>query len=208
MVQSLITVGFGILASALFAVLVGNRIAVKVDTVKKARELDLGALEELYSLYGRFFAVWKAWNTPAAKPNQADLFREAAASEGRLESLFVRVACQRRLSEEDTDTLGKYRQAYQQLRNAIRDGKPLDWSSSDNPRYEAFKNLTAQFAVVLQPQVAGIHAPRRPSPEEAANALMRITENAYESTWFDTARMDGQSQAVRGGLGESRQLRR
>ncbi|MGB7979507.1 MAG: hypothetical protein WCF36_01800 [Candidatus Nanopelagicales bacterium] len=177
MMEAIISPLVTVLITALLAVLVGNRIALGVEIRRRAREYDLAASEEFFRLYGQFFALWKRWNyavtqDPAAAVVRDQFIKEAADAEGRLEALFVRVTTQRSLLKADVEALGRFRQAYQQLRESIRDGHRLkDWDSSDAPRYVGFKTLASQVALILAPREAS-RAKGRDSAVDASEALL------------------------------------
>ena len=51
-------------AASLAAVwLFGHRVSVHWNLRQKQRELDLAAVQQFYSTYGEFFAVWKLWSS-------------------------------------------------------------------------------------------------------------------------------------------------
>src|SRR4051812_33615839 len=90
--------------------------------IHKAVELELSAANELYRLYGEFFAVWKLWNyhklkisrsqgvevasereAPAAAQNDDirwDLMKRAALVDAGVEALLVKVTSERVLTED------------------------------------------------------------------------------------------------------------
>ena len=179
----------GPLTAAVLAFGVGNRLSARWAIRQKRREMAISATYEFHRLYGDFFATWKLWYyTLGASPQHHheyrwELIKKAAASEAGVESLFVRLATERRLLEHETEALGKFRQAYQQLRQAIRDGRNLSWSSSDHPEYIAFKRLAAAAAHLLE---SSDSAPR-PTLTETQAALLRITSNEWESQWLTPA---------------------
>ena len=105
---------------------VSNRITARWDERKKRRELDLIALGAFYEIYGQFFAIWKLWSGARKGLPEDDEFRRevlerSAEAEGRLESLLVRVASERNLSDRDCTLLGCFRQGFQSLRESIRE---------------------------------------------------------------------------------------
>src|SRR4051794_27917924 len=82
----------------LFAWVVTGRLARNYEARKARRDRDLAAAEELYEVYGQFFATWKAWEyMRGRKPRsrgsvgaeaRADLLAQAARCEGLYESLL------------------------------------------------------------------------------------------------------------------------
>jgi hypothetical protein len=159
-------VAFVVAAIAWF---VTGRFTRRQEAAKARQQRLLAAAEELYAVYGQFFATWKAWEfargrrrdqkgTVAAEVRQA-LLTQAAHVEGRYESLIVRVALEHRLSLADRTAMWSLRFALKELRTAIRDDVPLGWWRTDDPaspqehagalRYSAFKVLTATVASIL-----------------------------------------------------------
>lgn len=118
--------------------LVGQRLTVQWNLKQKQREQELASGQEFYRLYGEFFAVWKIWNEFKDNPRgvegltRKEIFVRACAAEGAMESLLVRLATSQPLTDEKIEVLGKFRQAYQSLRETIRDDKPLGWNRSNH----------------------------------------------------------------------------
>jgi hypothetical protein len=162
----------------------GQRLTVYWNLRQKQREYDMAAAREFQRLYGEFFAVWKLWNyhlkSPAgAGDPRSELLSRACTAEGSVESLFVRLASSRALTEEQARTLGRFRQGYQLLRQAIRDNRPLAWRSSAHPEYVAFKTLATEVALIIASELplSGAVVKAR------AASLLRITSNEWEQTW-------------------------
>jgi hypothetical protein len=156
------------------------------QSAQKQRELQLEAAARFYELYGEFFAVWKEWAAKAGKVMPAaaqrfrlDLYRRACVAEGHMEALLVRVVTEFSLDHDDVQTLGRFRQAYQTLREAIRADRDLGWDSSAHPGYAAFKRLAATVASLLARRTI----PELPAPGESAAALAEVTDNKWESGW-------------------------
>ncbi|WP_175920020.1 hypothetical protein [Burkholderia pyrrocinia] len=165
---------------------VGLRISAMWTLRQKRRELALSAAGELHRIYGEFFAIWKLWNyskreSPSSSVDEMrwDLLKRAALVEAGFEALLMKIASERVLSKVECDDLGLLRQGFQRLRENIRSGKSLDWSSSSDPEYVAFKRLSCGFANLLTSD----HQWRRPHQETAADALLDITSNVHEIRW-------------------------
>jgi hypothetical protein len=156
---------------------VGKQLTVLWSRRQKQNEQDLDAARDFHALYGDFFALWKLWNYyvrdlgAAALPGASrwQLLDRACSSEAKLESTLVRLASERRLTGKDIDTLGRFRQRYQQLRESVRDNVPLEWDHSQHPDYVEFKTLAPQVAAII----IGTGSVRR-------ELLMKITSNMYE----------------------------
>ncbi|MBF0368176.1 MAG: hypothetical protein HQL52_01860 [Magnetococcales bacterium] len=162
---------------------VGQGLTVSWNIRQKQKENDLTTARDFHLLYGEFFAIWKLWNYlirdvgPSELPelSRCDLLTRICESEGRLESTLVRIACERSLTNSDIEVLGKFRQLYQQLRQSIRDRKPLKWDSSEHPDYVAFKTLAPKVASLIVN-----HSGASPQVEEPSEALKKITSNKWE----------------------------
>lgn len=162
---------------------VGHRLTVYWAIRQKQRELELSALNDFYNLYGEFFAIWKLWaycNAPDEDMKLSDttrwsLLERACIAEGKLEAIFVMLSSERTLKDHDIETLGKFRQAYQQLRESIRDNKDLGWWSQDHPEYLSFKHLAYLTACII---LSGR------SRERKGEVLTKITSNSWEKTWI------------------------
>jgi len=170
LVTSLVVVGLGWL--------IGKRLTVLWSRRQRQNEQDLEVAREFHELYGDFFALWKLWNYlvrdlgAEALPGASrwEILDRACKSEVKVESTLVRLASERRLTPGDIETLGRFRQRYQQLRECIRDNVPLEWDHSEHPDYLEFKTLAPQVAAII----AGI-GPVRPQ------LLTKITSNVYET---------------------------
>jgi hypothetical protein len=158
----LLKVLFGAVVASALAWLVGTRIGYKWDEIKRRRESDRAALDEFYRVYGEFFSTWKLWNAhrrsgvPAPHDARWALLERAEIAESGFESLLVKIASERRLSERDVRLVASFRQAYQSLREHIRDDQALMWWATDKEgrtkgfrQYHAFKGLAAYFATLL-----------------------------------------------------------
>ena len=102
------------------------------------------------------------------------LLERACAAEGALESIFVKLSSERVLSESDIEILGRFRQAYQQLRESIRDNKPIGWWGNNQTEYLSFKRLAFLTACIILSDR---------SRDRTEEALSKITANTWESSW-------------------------
>lgn len=174
--------------TALLALLIGNRIAARWGVRQKRREMAMATANEFYKLYGEFFGVWKLWNYALdtrddqfAQTN-ATLLARAAAAEGGMEAILVKLAAERTLTLDEQSHLGRFRQAYQCLRQTIKKGKPLDWPSSEHAQYLAFKGLACHVAAIVTAEPT-----EPPSGAVAAESLRKITSNFWETRWVNGA---------------------
>ena len=165
---------------------IGKRITHYWNYRKSKQELDLEASKNFQSLYGEFFEIWKLWNyysRDVGKENFPEdlwwkVMDRACIAEGRLEALMVSITCEKHLTKDEIENLGMFRQGYQQLRESIRDYKPLNWNSSKDPEYVMFKNLSPRIqALIIRDSV------NPPSPSVAATQLKEITSNFWETEW-------------------------
>ncbi len=157
------------------------------QAAQKQRELQLEAAARFYDLYGEFFAVWKLWSatksgrvaTENPHASRVELHRRACVAEGGVEAVLVRLAAEYPLGPAEVEMLGKFRQAYQSIREAIRADRELSWGASDHPEYAAFKRLACGVAALLSANPpTGL-----PTAQASAAALSDITDNRWESGW-------------------------
>ena len=164
----------------------GQRFTYLWNVRQKRREFQLAASQQFYAAYGEFFAVWKLWNrldrgTASFDERRWELHKRAAAAEAIIEGTFVKLSSEIALNSDDIQMLGRFRQGFQHLREAIRENYTLPWSSSEHPEYKAFKTLAVRFAALLG-STWPVHSP---SCERAACQLMRITSNEWKAKWMD-----------------------
>ena len=190
-----------VVTAALLAWLVGTRVSYLWDEVKRQRESDLAALEAFYDAYGGFFAAWKSWavfnalprredSFPASDPMAWEILSRAGKAESGFESILVKLASEYAHTDDECRLYAAFRQATQSLREAIRNGKNLEWKAqplttananridakrpddslideerlNQYRRYRAFKALCEYVAVTLArgPHIKGQRRPRRP----------------------------------------------
>jgi len=170
---------------------VGARITAGWDQKKKRRELTMTATDAFYRSYGEFFAIWKEWSASRIalagsgdvdKATRSQLLSRAAVAEGAVEALLLKLAMERQLTPADVEILGCFRQAYQVMRESIRDNRPIGfgndaWHSSEAPGYAVFKGLATRLAQIVARE-HGI-----PDEVAAQQAFHAITSNRFESDW-------------------------
>jgi hypothetical protein len=98
--------------------------------------------------------------------------------------LLVKVALEHDLEDGEIETLARFRQGYQSLREAIRENRRLDWRGQPghgdaSEQYSAFKRLATFFASLLS-------APSllKPKPRDAQRALERATSVTIAGQWW------------------------
>jgi hypothetical protein len=179
---------------------VGQRLTMGWNLRQKRREYDLATAREFDALYGEFFVLLKLWNyyvrDVGAEALQGasrwNLLDRACTAEAKLESTFVRLATEKTLSKADIVRLGQFRQLYQQLRESIRDNKPLGWDWADHPDYVAFKSLAPEIAaLILSDQTKPLDGVK------GADALLAITSNRWEQ--YDVKRRTAEPGAAAAG---------
>jgi hypothetical protein len=185
LIKAAITAFNGILLLAL-TWFVGQRLAYQWNVRQKRRELQLASLQQFYLAYGEFFAVWKLWNrlerkAPTFDDRRWELWKRAATAESTVEATLVKLSLEIDLDENDINNLGRFRQAFQQLRESIRDNVILPWPSGDCPEYRTFKALSVVVAALLNnSEWSSSSISRRRTQEQ----LEKITSNQWERDWI------------------------
>jgi hypothetical protein len=165
--------------------LVGQRLTYEWNVRQKRRESQLSSLQQFYLAYGEFFAIWKLWNRLDQNATTADerrweLLKRSSAAEAIIEAILVKLSLELILSDDDVSNLGRFRQAFQQLRESIRDSKPLPWKSAESPEYKTFKALSIVVAGLLNGKW-----PNEPPPRSRAqDQLSLITANKWMKDWI------------------------
>lgn len=168
------------------------RITDRWDRIKKLREFDLQAVNEFHRLYGDFFSTWKSWDSlhsgSLRGQKNNDLVwqcqNRAAQIDGNIESLLVKVSAERSLTADEVSALAATRQAFQQLRKAIENDRPLNWWAADLAEYSAFKSLATITSCILSATPRGVESPKS---VDAARTLRTLTDNDLEETWVEVA---------------------
>jgi hypothetical protein len=164
--------------------LVGQRLSYQWSVRQKRRELQLASLQQFYAAYGEFFAVWKLWNRLDGQDamraeRRWELLKRSAAAEATIEGTSVKLSVELELKTADISCLGRFRQAFQQLRESIRDDVHLPWPDSTCPEYLTFKALSVSVAALLTGKWSD-----SPVPAATATAqLFRVTSNEWEKKW-------------------------
>jgi hypothetical protein len=160
--------------------LVGQKIIARYDLIKKQRELDIAVARDFHKLYGEFKEVSRLWRIhtySGQKPNiklpasaATDLLQRAAAAEGGVEAIIMKLATERVLGPLDIRALGLFRQAYQKLREAIRDSQPLEWTHGSK-EYHLYNEIAVQVARL----VSASDMKMQENPAAARKAFREIT---------------------------------
>jgi hypothetical protein len=203
--EKLAVAATGPVISAIAALAVGTWLTGKWTERQKKRELELDMANRFYSSYGAFRAIWREWNyywefeRDQLATKKAALFARACEAEGALEAVFLKLSSERRLSREDLATLGNLRQAYQVLRERIRDDEFIDYGSTQQSDYLEFKRLATYLGSLIM----------NASSKETADAgrafqnFREITSNKYEARWRRAARKRPPTPAGTSGAGDA-----
>ncbi len=185
-VEDILKSAIGPIIGALLAWFVGYWLAARWSLWQKRRELALAAAKDFYRAYGEFFAVGKLWAYSLKQlkdecPDESrwQLLQRATAAEAQIESLLIQLTAERTLSKQEREDAGKLRQAFQVLREAIRDNRSMAWYGADDPHYIALKALSCRVAHLI----AETHQVKVPSHEEAWQALREVTVNREADWW-------------------------
>lgn len=181
----------------LLGLVVGQRIIAYWDLRKKRRELDTAIATQFHKLYGEFKELSRIWRAycytgerakPITFPDtiHVDLLQRAAAAEGGIEAIIVKLAAERVLEKEDIETLGLFRQAYQKLRESIRDGTSLEWTYG-SPEYALFNDLSGKTAFII----ASEKFKKQHNSYKAAETLQQITDMRLENKIVRNSKQPG-----------------
>ncbi len=170
---------------------VGQNLSAKWSLRQKRRELQLSAANTFDRLYGEFFKIWKLWKNykkekiETQNVSQWELLAMICEAEAGMEGILVKIASEFRLTDQDIITLGRFRQAYQTLREYIREDKPFTWDHPYHPQYMHFKTMGAYIAAML----SGFEnqSLKGPTREEAMYNLQRITSTKFKTWWESQA---------------------
>jgi hypothetical protein len=167
-----------------FSWFIGQRLSYEWAVRQKTREFQLSALQQFYVAYGEFFAVWKLWNRldindADRRDRKWELHKRAAAAEAIIEATLVKLSSELAMDDETVKNLGCFRQAFQQLRQSIRQNRTLPWHDSDDPAYVTFKTLAIRVSALLRAN----WLKNSVTPEKARNQLLAITSNQFEDNW-------------------------
>jgi len=135
--------------------LLGQRILASWELRKKRQELDIGITRRFHELYGEFKDLWRMWriihlfSDPPDDPGaRRALLQRACAAEGAVESILFKIANEKALKADDIVMLGLFRQAYQKLRESIRDGQAVRWTYR-SPEYAVFNVLACEVVEIM-----------------------------------------------------------
>jgi hypothetical protein len=179
----------------------------------RRRELDLAAAAKFRETYGDWFAIWKEWEAVAAHPPverssvQDELLRRATTVEGELETLLLKIATSRHLTAAEISRLGRFREGYQRLRDAIETDQDLPFRVQHYDEaieaYATFKALSIDFARRLRGRGTRLGSPStwftRPGVEQAQDVFVQLTSwrsHNGESQWHCSPGTEAPTRAV------------
>jgi hypothetical protein len=124
-------------------------------------------------LYGEFKELVKIWRLVKMAPSATQeeerwsLLKRASALESKSEALVLRLTSERRLTKEQLEKLGLFRQAMQTIRESIRDNKDCPLGS---------RNIEYRLLNRLAPEVLSMVAakPEEILAEEAKTQLSNV----------------------------------
>lgn len=168
----------------------GQKIVSRWDLKKKTREIDVQISQQLHTLIGEWKAVWRTWKVLHGELSQAPatqclewrwrLLDRAAIAEGMVEAILLRTATARFLQNHEIVTLGLFRQAFQQLRQSIRDQESLPWTRQ-NSEYWLFHDLTVRVYFLLERE--GEHTELSSTDcERQLKSILAITSGEWEKS--------------------------
>lgn len=160
---------------------------------EKEKQSDSSNLREFRFAYAAFCEIRKLWDyylehgdnelsdsSGSELPHAArwELLRRAYEAEGTIEALFLRLTAGGKLSPGEVELLGRFRQGFQSLGEAIRNNKPLKWKDPEHTEYLAFKRLASGVEMLI----AGKNPAARLG-EERAEAYRVVASNQWERVW-------------------------
>lgn len=186
----------------------GQSIVHQWTWLLKQRELDRAAAAEVYKHFGEFQEVRRLWvlyragktgrtiaPSGATDETRWELLKRAISAESGMEAALLRLTVERCLTDENCEELGRARQAYQQLREGIRDGASLHWGRG-TPAYGCVKRLTISVGSLLAQDA--VPAPRLgqrpkkivPTGEEAERCQAAIMDAQRGKDWCRAVQME------------------
>ena len=107
-----------------------------------------------------------------------ELLTRTYIAEGSLDAIFLKLASVRKLTPVAIEQLGRFRQGFQTLGEAIKNNKPLSWKDAEHPDYLVFKRLASSTAMLI-----GGENPGPQAADRRADAFRQITSGRWERSW-------------------------
>ena len=158
----------------------------EIELVRFIRQKQYSAVEELYSLFGRFMALYRLVNSKDTdlrdEQTRRLLFEAASEAESAVDAAILRIGSEfahgdRALLEP---LLGNLRQSVQIWRECIREGRKLPFTYSEQPDYVRFKMSFARTTAYMVTKIYGRLAPEEVRMDEARELLLGAFSNIYE----------------------------
>lgn len=169
------------------AELIQRRREQELDLTKFVRQKQYEAVQELYSIFAAYMALYRLINSGHIDLSDANerlkLLRELAPLEGRVDSAILRIASEfsnKATAAELAKYLPNLRQACQLWRESVRYGKPLPFHSSGQPDYVRFKRAFTQTATYLANRIYERLDPPDLAVDEATFLLTEVFDNKHE----------------------------
>lgn len=156
----------------------GQRVLAVWERRKKQNEIDLASLTQLHKVHSEFRTIGRLWRSFGLKVQPGDpvpvpgdvhwqIHQRAAAAEGEMEALVVKLATERVLSAEQIDALGFLRESYQLLRRSIRDRQWFYWRSGSAEYIRFYTSAIGLTALLSRPS-------KRPSAKQAVDTVTQV----------------------------------
>jgi hypothetical protein len=158
---------------------------------QRQKEFEFGNVRDFHAAYSDFIAIWKLWNHYLERHDSDlpddhgdyefphaerwELLTRAYMAEGNIESTFLKLASAHNLTPDEIEMLGRFRQGFQLLGEAIRGNKPFAWHDPDHPDYLIFKRLASCIATLISSEDPGSQV-----LDQRADAFRQITSNRWE----------------------------
>ena len=136
---------------------IGQRVVTSWDIRKKRLELDIAAATQFQQLYGEIKEIMRLWRIATKKTDQLislptdirwQLLARATSVEGKFEAIAMKLATERYLTSDQIFNVGLFRQACQEVRDAIQEGRSLP-SIRYGGGYTLFNNLATEITSLI-----------------------------------------------------------
>jgi len=184
---------FVALATLFSAAFIIQRLLDNRQNQQKKRDFEAANLKQFHSAYADFIAILKLWNhcvahnedeLPSAGEYELphatrwELLERASVTESTVESILLKLASTWNLTSVEIELLGRFRQAFRSLGEAIRNNKALKWSDPGQGEYLIFNRLASSVALLI-----GGENPTAKNAEQHTDAFKQITSSAWERVW-------------------------
>jgi len=137
--------------------LLGQNILGYWERRKRRKETDRDLANQFQHLYAEFKTITRLWKVQTVymvkdlgdpKEKQWDLLSRATDAEGKIEAILMTLSMERWLDSSECETLGYFRQTYQQLRESIRQSKYME-VKYDDALYRLFHDLSVDVSHLI-----------------------------------------------------------